>query len=267
MTMEDYSEYDFIVRSVQSGVIRILFETLKEVLTEIVLVVDEKGITLNQMDSSKTLLVHVKLVPDNFELFVCNKPVHLGVNLTELFKFLKTAGNNETITFNVKKSDTANINIKLENNLKNTVKDCNVKLMNLDMNILNVPNINFDAVINMPTGEFQSICKNLSNISDTIIIESIDNRVKFTAKGDSGSITVDIGESNSGIEFKNDSTSPYAKGVFSLQSLMSFSKSANLCNMVDIFLKDSSPLVLLYSIANLGSIKYLLCPKTKLGED
>jgi proliferating cell nuclear antigen len=255
-------DYNFIIRTVQSGVIRILFETLKEVLTEIVLVVDERGITLNQMDSSKILLVHVKLVPKNFELFECKSPMNLGVNLSDLFKFLKTAGNNETITFSVKKSDTAHLNIKLENNVKNTVKDCNVKLLSLDMDVLNVPNIKFDAFINMPTNEFQTICKNLSNISDTITIESTDNRVNFIADGDSGSITINIGESNSGIEFKNqDEKSPYAKGVFCLKSLMSFSKSANLCNMVEIFLKDQNPLVLLYKIANLGSIKYLLCPK------
>lgn len=250
------------MRTVQSGVIRILFETLKDVLTDTVFMVSKESMVLKQMNSAKTLLVHVKLVPDNFELFHCKNNIQIGINLISIFKFLKPIGNEETITMSVSEDNMDYLDIKIENNVKNTVKICSVNLLSIEeMEDFNVPNIQYDAVMTMPTKDFQNICKNSKNIAKTITIESVDNRIKFISKGDSGKMVTDVGEYDAGAEFKNKGTFPTARGEFRMSSILSISKSSNLCNMVSIFLKDESPLVLLYKIANLGSVKYLICPE------
>lgn len=259
MDQPDDSEYNFIIRSVQAGVIRILFETLKDVLNEIVLLVDNTGITLSQMNFSKSLLVHIKLNPKNFELFKCNSTSHLGLNLSNFYMYLKLAENTDTITLFQKKNNDSKLEITLENNGKNKTIHSEIKLLAMGIDVLNVPTMSFDAIIQMPTSDFQAICKKLSGISETLLIESEDNRIKFTASGDTGSVAMDIGESTLGIELKE--TTPYARGEFTFKLLLSLSKSANLCNTVSIYLKNESPLVLVFNIANLGTIKYLICPK------
>ena len=58
------------IRTVQSSAIRILVEALKEILTDTNLQIDETGIKLIAMDSSHTVLIHMKLYAENFEFFI-----------------------------------------------------------------------------------------------------------------------------------------------------------------------------------------------------
>jgi proliferating cell nuclear antigen len=46
--------------------------------------------------------------------------------------------------------------------------------------------------------------------------------------------------------------------VFSLKYLTIFTKCTNLCSNVEIYLKNSYPIILRYSIASLGEIKLCL---------
>lgn len=254
------SEYNFIIRSVQAGVIRMLFETLKDVLNEIVLIVDETGIMLSQMNFSKSLLVHIRLNPKNFELFKCNSASHLGINLNNFYMYLKLAENTDTVTLFQRKRDDSNLEMTLENSVKNKIIHSKVKLLSMAMEISGVPSMRFNAIIRMPTSDFQSICKKLSGISETLLIESENNRIKFTSSGDTGSVAMDIGASELGTGIELTETDSYARGEFAFKHLLSLSKSAGLCNTVEIFLKNESPLVLIFCVANLGTIKYLICP-------
>ena len=54
------------IRTVQSSAIRILIEALKEILTDTNLQIDETGIKLIAMDSSHTVLIHMKLDSSKF---------------------------------------------------------------------------------------------------------------------------------------------------------------------------------------------------------
>jgi proliferating cell nuclear antigen len=53
-------------------------------------------------------------------------------------------------------------------------------------------------------------------------------------------------------------------GRFSLKYLSLFSKSANLSNFVEIYIKENIPLVLKYSIGNIGRMQFVLSPREKI---
>ena len=75
------------VKTVQSGAFRILVEALKEILTDANLEFDQSGLKIMAMDSSHTVLVHLKLHSDNFEhYFITKDRVVLGVNMINFFK-------------------------------------------------------------------------------------------------------------------------------------------------------------------------------------
>ena len=73
-TNEDTNE-DLIIniKTVQSGAFRILIEALKEILTDTNIIFDETGIKLIATDSSKIVLIHMKLHSENFEHYYCQK--------------------------------------------------------------------------------------------------------------------------------------------------------------------------------------------------
>ena len=67
--MSDQNNDLFRIRTEQAGPFRILIEALKEILTEGNFIIDETGIKLIAMDSTHSILIHMKLGSGNFEDF------------------------------------------------------------------------------------------------------------------------------------------------------------------------------------------------------
>ena len=59
------------IKTVQSAAFRVLTEALKEILTDANFEFDETGLKIMAMDSSHTVLVHLKLNAENFEYYHC----------------------------------------------------------------------------------------------------------------------------------------------------------------------------------------------------
>ena len=51
------------------------------------------------------------------------------------------------------------------------------------------------------------------------------------------------------------------QGIFNLKYIAIFTKCTNLCEKVEIYLKQEYPLILCYKIANLGTIQLALSPE------
>ena len=105
------------ITTVQSSAIRILFESLKDVLTDVNIHANSQGIKIMSMDGSKSAIVHVKLLASQFEKFECSTPIVMGVNMLSLFKILKSIKNNDVISFLVTE-DTTKLIIKIQNKEK-----------------------------------------------------------------------------------------------------------------------------------------------------
>ena len=72
---DDINNYKLKIKTEQAGAFRILIEALKEILTEANFIFDETGIKLMAMDSTHTILIHMKLEGINFEVFHCPKKI------------------------------------------------------------------------------------------------------------------------------------------------------------------------------------------------
>ena len=110
---------DYIVeaKTVQTGAIRTLKEALKCILVEMSLIFDKDGIRMIAMDNTRTVLVHLRLHADKFEKFSYNydsRKFVIGVNTDHLYRIVRTATNDDTITFYVDKSDSNSLGILLE---------------------------------------------------------------------------------------------------------------------------------------------------------
>ena len=250
------------VKTVQSSAFRILIEALKEILTDANLEFDETGIKVMAMDSSHTVLVHLKLNSDNFEYFYCKNKVILGVNMINLFKLIKTMSNNDTLTLYLLEENQSVLGIKIENSEKNSVTKYKLNLMDLHEDTISIPPATFDSVITMPSTDFQKICRDMHNLADDIEIKSVDQQIMFSCKGDFASQDTCIGEANSGMAFiKNQNPDEIVQGIFALKHLVLFSKCTNLCNSIEMYLKNDYPLIIKYTVASLGDIKLCLAPK------
>jgi len=253
------SDYRMILKTVQSNAIKTLVEGLKDILNDVNLKINKEGLQIITIDGKKITIVHLKLIASSFEFFHCASPIDIGVNMKSLHALLRTVGTNDVITMFVSHSDLTRLNIVIENKEKNVRDISKLKLLDINEAIYKIPNIEFDSVIKMPSNDFQKICKDLNNISDTVTISSEDSKFKMSVEGDIGEKEIIIGETVS-VAFSKLSNNN-VKDRFDLKYLLLFVKSSNLCSTIELFLKKEHPLVLLYSVASLGSLKFVLAPK------
>jgi proliferating cell nuclear antigen len=84
----------------------------------------------------------------------------------------------------------------------------------------------------------------------------------FNCQGDFASQTTILGETQNGLQFIHNLSDEYlVQGIFSLKYLLLFTKCTNLCNQIQLYIKNDYPLIIQYTIASLGIIKLCLAPK------
>lgn len=249
--------YRLEITTVQSGAIRILFESLKDVLTDVNIHANSNGLKIISMDGSKSAIVHLKLLASQFEKFICHSPVVMGVNMLSLFKILKSIKNNDVITFIVT-DDTTKLNIKIQNKEKQTEIISTLKLLDIDENLLHIPNIEFDSILTIPASDFQNHIRDLSVISNEITIKTDPESIIFEVEGDFASQSIKINKKSTTLTLDKCKDT---YNVFNLKYLLLFTKSSNLCNTIEIYLKSNFPIIILYNVANLGQLKFCLAPK------
>jgi proliferating cell nuclear antigen len=172
---------------------------------------------------------------------------------------LKTVGNNDVLSIFIREDNNNELGIRIENREKNTVTESYLKMLEISEEKLDIPDIQYDSVISMPSVDLQKYCRDLSIISNVVNISNVNSSFILESKGDFASQRIVIGETQNGLIFskKNQNVSE----LFDLKYLNSFTKSTNLCSTVEIFLKEEYPLVIEYNVANLGKLQYCLAPK------
>ena len=250
-------DYRLEITTVQSSAIRILFESLKDVLTDVNIHANYQGIKIISMDGSKSAIVHVKLLASQFEKFECPTPVVMGVNMMSLFKILKSIKNNDVITFIVTE-DTTKLIIKIQNKEKQTEIISTLKLLDIDENLLHIPNIEFDSILTIPASDFQNHIRDLSVISSEITIKTDEESIILEVEGDFASQSIKINKKSAPLTLDK---SKETCNTFNLKYLLLFTKSSNLCNTIEVYLKSNFPIIILYNVANLGQLKFCLAPK------
>ena len=255
--------YIFNIKTVQTGAIRILIESLKEILTDANFIISDKGVKLTAMDSTHSVLVHMKLLQDKFEYFFCSKTMNVGLNMTNLYKLIKTMSNNDTLTLFMEKNNENELGIKIMNEEKNSQTTYKLNLLDIQEEDINIPPAKFETELTLPSNDFQKIIRDMINIGENIIITSIGNQLKLVCDGEFAHQETVLGETNNGLKFSTlQSPEKPIQGAFSLKYLLLFTKCTNLCNQIQFYIKNDYPLIIKYAVASLGNIKLCLAPNT-----
>tara|TARA_Y100000389_G_scaffold136750_1_gene134331 strand:+ start:2551 stop:3336 length:786 start_codon:yes stop_codon:yes gene_type:complete len=253
--------YILKIQTVQSTVIKTLCDVLKETLNDINFIFDENGIKVMAMDGSHVALVHLKLLAKNFEHYFCEKRIQVGLNMSHLFKIIKTVTTMDFITFFIKRHNQHEFGIQIQNSDKNTNTTFYLKMLDIDDDEITIPGIEIESMITMPSNDFQRMTRDMLNISDNIVMSTSDNMLRLECKGDFASQETCIGNSNHGLTCSTHTES--VSGTFSLKYINLFTKATNLSNIVELYLKKDYPLMLKYAVANLGQIMFYLAPTTE----
>jgi proliferating cell nuclear antigen len=255
-------EYLVNIKTIQAPVFKQVIDALKDILTDVNLEIDETGIKIVAMDNTNIVLIHLKLEADKFEEYYCEKKTYVGICMLKLHMLIKTIGTNDLLSLYIKKDDQSTLGICIVNNDKNV--ETNYKLSTLDIDVLNIeiPPVDFHTIITMPSTYLQKIIRDMHNLAEYIEIRNINDQLFLSCKGDFCSQETILGteklQNITICKSNNEFSQEIIQGVFSLKYLSIFTKCTNLCTNVEIYLKNSYPIILRYSIASLGEIKLCL---------
>ncbi|KAL6085255.1 hypothetical protein STEG23_001756 [Scotinomys teguina] len=185
----------FEARLVQGSILKKVLEALKDLINEACWDISSGGVNLQSMDSSHVSLVQLTLRSEGFDTYRCDRNLAMGVNLTSMSKILKCAGNEDIITLRAEdNADTLALVFEAPNQEK--VSDYEMKLMDLDVEQLGIPEQEYSCVVKMPSGEFARICRDLSHIGDAVVISCAKDGVKFSASGELGNGNIKLSQTS-----------------------------------------------------------------------
>ncbi|KAF8424657.1 proliferating cell nuclear antigen [Tirmania nivea] len=246
----------------QASVLKRVIEAIKDLVPDCNFDCNDTGIALQAMDNSHVALVAMLLRADGFSPYRCDRNIALGINLNSLTKVLRCAQNEDMITL---KADDApdSLNLVFENTENDRISEYDIKLMDIDQEHLGIPETEYSASITLPTAEFQRICRDLSQLSESVAIEATKEGVKFACSGDigNGSVTLRTHQNVDKPELSTrvDLTEP-VNLTFSLKYLVNFCKASSLSQTVTLSLSNEVPLLVEYKMDN-GYVRFYLAPK------
>ena len=195
-------------------------------------------------------------------IIIVKKKIVIGLNLPNFFKIIKTITNNDTLSLYINENNQNQFGIKIENYEKNYLTNYFLNLIEVDEKTLHIKPPKFESIITMPSNDFNKICKDMINLSDTIEIRSIGSQIIFSCKGDFAEQETIMGETNSGLSYiQNSNNNTIIQGYYNLKHLVLFAKCTNMCNILTIYLKNSFPIVIEFAVGSLGELKLALGSK------
>lgn len=253
------------LKTVQISPFRTFMTALKDILIETNITFQKDGMRIVNMDKSHTIIAHLHLKAENFEEYFCAyDKIVIGVNMFQLFKLIQLIDNNDTLTIYIDKDNYDSgvvryLGLKFENGNIKQCKNMMLRLIEPDQEELELPDVTFPSIINMPSNDFQKIIRDLSPLSDKLEIKCVGNELIFNLNGPFAQVEIQRSESDGNMEYlqKQDNTN-IIQGKFSLKYLAYFIKCTNLCNSIEIMLGNDLPLVVKYDVASLGEIKLCL---------
>ena len=255
------------IKTVQIAPFRILMTALKDILLDSNIIFTKEGIKIVNMDRTHTILVHLFLDAEKFEFYECKKEkIVIGVNMFHLFKLISSIDNDDTLTIYIENDDysggvVTELGLKFENGDIKQSKIQKLRLIEPDNEDLEIPNVSFSSIINMPSSDFQKIVRDLANISEKLEIKSVGDELIFKCVGQYAKAEIRRTETTGSMQFiQKQGNHEIVQGEFSLKNLVYFIKCTNLCNAIEIYLENNRPLIVKYNVASLGEIKLCLGP-------
>jgi len=255
----------------------------------------EDGLSFQTMDTAHVSIVELNIPKDWFSQYKCSQDIVLGINVSILHKILavKEKTQNLKIVYDNESPDSLEIhfinnekmveeivNVVLEepsktkgkgkgqkkekitkiSETKNYDKHFEIPLIDLEMERMEIPEIEYDAEFSLASTNFSNIVNQLKIFGDTMEIQCSEEQIKLYSNGvESGKMSVEISVNdltefsiNEGYELKLSFSLVY------LQNICAFNR---LTKEIEIKICSGYPLCAMYELGEDANMRFYLAPK------
>ena len=243
------------LQTIQASALRTIFEVLKDIINDVNVYFTPQGIKVVSLDTAHVTLINMFLPAENFEEYSCDTEIIAGINLTNMYKLLKSVTNNDSLRMKIDDHDI--LEIEIENTVKHSTTKFRLKLLDINEDDLTVPDIEMDLVTTLPSVDFQRVARDMANLATDISIVRRGHLLELSCEGD-------FADQKTVIECGPPKEAEPIGGVYPLKYINMYTKATNLCSNVQLFQNSQNPklpLVVRYAIANLGDVRFYLAQK------
>jgi len=168
-----------------------IFRYLKNIVELVNINLTEDKFYVQGLDSSHACLVEVNIDSDSFDSYE-SENVTLGVSCSILHKVIDCWKEKQEITLECDESvDKLDINFAGEGTL---TKSFQLPLMDIDMDLLDVPNCDYQIDMAINSGTFNELVNELAIFNDTVKLVCAEDSttLSLVAKGDAGTMKASI---------------------------------------------------------------------------
>lgn len=150
----------------QGALLKKTIESIRDIVSDVNLDCSPSGISIQSMDRANVVLVVFQMKSSGFDSYRCDRNIPLGLSMASLSKIMKCGNQADAITLRAEDRGET-IGIMFEDEESGKVSDYELKLMDLDVSRVSLPEEQYEAYIRMSSSEFQRVIKDLSNIDDS----------------------------------------------------------------------------------------------------
>ncbi len=221
---------------------------ISELVTEVRIRVDNKGMSIVAIDPANVALVSFNLPKNVISEFEANEEV-IGVNLDNLKSVLRRVGAGDKLIMKTKENI---LNIELQGKIKRTF---NLALIDIEGEEKAPPQLEFNARVEMSSVDFSGVVEDGSVVADSCAFIVKDGKFIIEAKG----------LNSAKAEFSGDEAKIEAEDVksrYSLEYLQKFIKACKLTDKVVLNFSEDYPLKIEFNNPRM-ELNFVLAPRVE----
>ena len=253
------SEYLFFLKSHEGHYFKILSDMLQNNMKNVCLNLTEDGITMQNMDTHKTILFDMIINSDKFQSYKYNFDTpsrQIGLTLRYLYSMLKNMKKKDVIEIYILKSKPDCLGVRVIPNNSNKITNSFIQIHLIQNILIDKPDEYKHSVL-IETNDFQKVCKDMSIINNDIEIISGKDFIKFECKMDNVySKDVIFGDF--------DEIKIIHRDVFDLDNLIKIIKMSGLSKHCQVYLSPNVPLKFHVAIGCMGTLNIYVKSKQQM---
>jgi proliferating cell nuclear antigen len=199
------------------------------------------AMSIQTMDSSHVSILELNIPNIWFDSYTINKDMVVGINTVLFLKVLSTREKGQSIQIILPIDETDKINIKFESEKSMFNKDFEVPMVDLDTDILAIPEMEYQAEFSLPSSHFYGLVNQLKLFGDCLDILCSEEKITLCSNSvDSGKMMVNI-DIDDLTSFAIDEGETLNMS-FSLNHLYNMVQFHKISTNMDIFLKSEFPI-------------------------
>lgn len=281
------SQFIFRCKTNDAYIIKILLELLHNNIKTACFEITPKGIFLCMTDSNHRTLIDLKLHAKDFNLFYL-KPASLsiGVNVNHQYKMLKSVKKKDSLQLFIHENAPTDLGIQILPKDHSRLTTSYIRIQNIQNLEIQLPDP-YPHTILISSSEFSKMCKDMLNISNSILILANQYSAKFVCNlGSVYSREVILGETEVEKYANHDGFYPNVSGTsssitekenggydfvfkddFETEQLSRIVKISGLSNNININCHENMPLLIQSKVGSLGEINIYIKSRRQIEEE